>query len=272
MERIKHERQTKTKKENSKAVAILRKTCFLITLLAILISCVYKSTVPKKKTVLSDSSEIVTEFGDKSQVESQGYTEQLDSLAQLSGIGRFNRMPASVDYQSNIAYSHPDTMQMGESTTITLVIGRAELFNMEELVEDEFSEGEDVRTAMRELTRKISAELIGSNFEIDPKGDREQLMTEEKLRWNWSVKPLSCGTHTLSLIIYKYIVANGEESRIQLKALHDDIYVFVPKVPWYKCIINFIMEHFEWLFTLIVIPVIVPFRKKIAQYFKSKRS
>ena len=191
---------------------------------------------------------------------------QLDNQDFLKESAYKNKQQPDINIDASIVYNKPDTMLLGESTEITLVLGKSDLYSPDELSEGEFDDDDKLITTERKLTKEIGAVLIGANFEISPAEEVRQMLLNDKVRWSWSVKPKSEGTHKLSLILYNYIKVEGKEAKQQLKALKDDIYVYSPDLPWYKKVGNFVLDNIEWILGLLIIPLFVQLRK----YFKKK--
>ena len=191
-----------------------------------------------------------------------GWVDNVDADTSIS-------MPGQPDTRidANIVYNRPDTMLLGESTEITLVLGKDDLYSHNELLDGEFEDTDKLVNAASRLTEEVGAVLRGANFEISPDEEVRQMVLNEKVRWTWSVKPKSEGTHKLSLILYNYIESEGKETKQQLKALKDDIYVYSPGPEWYEKLWNFILDNMEWILTLLVIPLFLQLKK----YFKKKK-
>ncbi|WP_282608032.1 hypothetical protein [Pelagibius sp. Alg239-R121] len=111
-----------------------------------------------------------------------------------------------------IAYNRPQTMYRGEPEQISLVIDPAGTADLK--VEMRALTGEVIETKT-EVTRKMSAEIAGSLFEIMPAG--AQLKTLSPIvptRWDWRITPQKEGDAPLTLNVYVVFEQAGEKKEV----------------------------------------------------------
>jgi len=136
-----------------------------------------------------------------------------------------------------LEYNHPSTMLMDNPTEISLVL-RTD-WESEEMPAEVSEEMRDlpgeVKQGISKITRIMSAELSGRNFEITPEGRQERTVAPPNpVNWNWNVTPTETGAdQVLKLRLYAHLQSpQGTMPPILVKTLDATIDVDVTTWDW----------------------------------------
>lgn len=78
------------------------------------------------------------------------------------------------------------------------------------------------------LAQDVQATLSGDDFEITPSGPQVRTFTRSQpVEWNWTLKPTSAGTKTLTIEVVANIQVGSDKHPIQLTTLHEPIVIQV---------------------------------------------
>ena len=136
-----------------------------------------------------------------------------------------------------LEYNHPEEMLLGQSTEIGLVLRTDwEGADLPSEVSEELKRlpGE-VRQGLSKITRIMSAELTGRDFEISPAGRQERTVSPpQPASWNWQVTPKETGTEqVLKLRLYAHLQSpQGTMPPLLVKTLDATINVDVTTWDW----------------------------------------
>jgi hypothetical protein len=136
-----------------------------------------------------------------------------------------------------LEYNHPKEMLLGKSTEIGLVLRTDwEGADLPREVSEELKglPGE-VRQGLSKITRIMSAELTGRDFEISPAGRQERTVSPpQPTSWNWQVTPKETGTEqVLKLRLYAHLQSpQGTMPPLLVKTLDATINVDVTTWDW----------------------------------------
>jgi hypothetical protein len=136
-----------------------------------------------------------------------------------------------------LEYNHPDTMLLGRKTEITLVLRTDwEGKDMPADVSEELKglPGE-VKQGLTKITRVMSAELTGRDFDISPSNRQERtVVPPQPVSWTWQVSPSDTGDQKpLKLRLYAHLQSGtGTMPPILIKTLDANINVDVTTWDW----------------------------------------
>jgi hypothetical protein len=154
----------------------------------------------------------------------------LDRCSELNAvIGGLLRKP--------VEYNHPKTMEFGRKSEISLAL-RADGKGTEppgEVSETFKGLPGDVARAATKVAEVLSAQLVGREFDIDPKGMQERTApTGQEAVWRWTVTPTESGAGKhLTLQLYAHVGdRNGTRLPVLIKTLDASIDVDVRPLDW----------------------------------------
>lgn len=198
---------------------------------------------------MDEESEAVTEPGIAITAEVTGDTVTEEPVSEPEDIAGNDETPApaiptlppatpSVDFGS-VAYDVPTSMVRGEITQVILLVSPTEdeeealVTTLTEELEEIGQSPSNVITATVRVARRMSANLTAippDAFEIVPlqSSDIQFLDEREPTKWEWTVRPLTGGTHQLSLVIERWAVIDGEPTLRSEESYRDNITVAVP--------------------------------------------
>ena len=136
-----------------------------------------------------------------------------------------------------LEYNHPQVMYQYRKTEIALVLRTDwEGKDMPPSVSDEMKNlpGE-VKQGLTKITRVMSAELTGKDFDIAPSGRQERtVIIPQPVNWTWQVQPKEFGPNKpLKLQLYAHIEGpNGTMPPVLIKTLDANINVDVRTWDW----------------------------------------
>jgi hypothetical protein len=154
----------------------------------------------------------------------------------------------------SIAYNKPDTMDLGQTATIELLLNPS---LSEGELGPQVSEPGSVQTATIEITPQMKAVLLSplpEAFSIQPIQEPVQLISAtETTRWSWAVTARKSGTQRLVLVISRLVKYEGQDYWREVETYQADIQITVPlsqritSVDW------------KWLISVVVAVISLPF-------------
>ena len=166
----------------------------------------------------------------------------------------------------NIVFNTPDTMQFGETRGIQLLLSPK--LTIQEL-EKQLEESGGVRQRRIRISRVMEANLTGRDFKIDPITVALQLVNPDGVtEWRWEVTALDAGRHNLYLSMNAILEIDGKELPHTIQTLYEVIEV---QITWQQRISGFVAEHWKWLWTAIVEPLIGWLWERRKQRAKEKK-
>jgi hypothetical protein len=177
-------------------------------------------------------------------------TPQVDIGSQLQQIDGLLRQQMS----ASIAYNKPESMNLGGTTTIELLLNPS---LPEEQLGTQVTEGGAVTTSTVEITPQMKAVLLSplaEAFTIQPLYDEIQLISGTKTtKWAWFVTARKSGTQNLVLVIYRLVKFEGQDYWREVETYKADIEVKVPFTYWILSI------DWKWLISIFVALLSLPF-------------
>jgi hypothetical protein len=136
-----------------------------------------------------------------------------------------------------LEYNRPDTMLLGRKTEITLVL-RTDWEGKDlpaEVSEELKGLPGEVKQGISKITRVMSAELTGREFDISPASRQERtVVPPQPVSWSWQVSPTETGEKKpLKLRLYAHLQdGSGTMPPILVKTLDASINVDVTTWDW----------------------------------------
>jgi hypothetical protein len=152
--------------------------------------------------------------------------------------------------KASIAFSAPSTINVNDNAIIELLLSAQS--STRELIHVIEAQG-DVDTATVRIANRMEARLTGGGFRITAITPEEQAVTlSEPTGWKWEVSPTETGHHKLHLTLTALLSVDDQTSRRAIRTFDTDIDVEVTLVQRTSMFVN---ENWQWLFTVLVIPV-----------------
>ena len=150
----------------------------------------------------------------------------------------------------NIAFNAPQSMSLGETTTIQLRLGlNTEISDLKRLIESEGAkEGFSIKVAER-----MEARLTGQNFAITAITPELQAISRNEITsWSWEVKPMTKGKQYLHLTLTALIEINGNSTPRALRTFSKAVNVEVTQAQQFK---SFVGQNWQWLWASLLVPI-----------------
>jgi hypothetical protein len=170
-------------------------------------------------------------------------------------LNSVNRILESLDW-GNIAFNSPEEMNVGESTTIKLILsGNQSVQKIEAILKKDLGVKDEILGAKVKISELMKADLNASelDFKIEPLSDKEQAVsTTESTEWIWKITPKKAGKKDIHLRLSAIIKISDSTLPRTVKTF--DKYINV-KVTTAKILSMFISDNWQWLWTTILIPL-----------------
>lgn len=161
-------------------------------------------------------------------------------------------------HRAAIAFDVPSNIKMGDRVTAQLLINLTK--EVENLVDDLKTKQAKINEKV-EVSHIVLATLTGPDFTITPITPLKQGIFDNKnTEWLWYLEPKEPGNHEISLDITAIVKVDGERAEHHIKTFNKTISV---KIEPADEILNFIKSYWQWLFTVLLLPII--------KYFWGKR-
>jgi hypothetical protein len=176
--------------------------------------------------------------------------QPIDIHAQLEQIDAALRQQIT----GSIAYNKPETMNLGETTTLELLLNPTV---SAEVLGTQVTEPGRVQTATIEITPQMKAELISplvEAFTIQPIQDEVQLVSaSQTTRWSWSVTARQSGTQKLVLVVSRLVKFEGQDYWREVETYTADIQIVVPFARRISSL------DWKWIVSIIIALASLPF-------------
>jgi hypothetical protein len=133
-----------------------------------------------------------------------------------------------------VKYNRPETLLLGESSPVELVIQTDNLQPVDELLKGFPGE---IRTAVVRVGTQASAYLTGpeDRVKITPRGDALRTVTKDApVTWIWDVRPLKPGDVQVVLEVFTHVKIDGDQGRVSMRVLQDTWTVHASLFEWVK--------------------------------------
>ena len=217
----------------------------LVILVFLLISC--GSAATPESTSVPAATAIVTPS-----VEHQ--------LAQIDDILRQS-------ISASIAYNKPESMRLGDTTTIELLLNPS---LSPEALSTQVTESGQVTSASVQITPRMKATLLSDDaqaFTIQSEQDNpEQLVSgTETTRWAWLVTARKGGTQKLTLILYRLVQFQGQDYWREIESYQADIDVKVTVAQRLGSL------DWKWIVGILITALLIPAFWRWLDYRKKKK-
>ena len=153
----------------------------------------------------------------------------------------------------SIAYNVPRAMKLNETATIELLLNPS---LTPSALATQITEGGEVIIASIQITPRMKAVLLpqGDAFFIQPMHDSpEQLISStETTKWSWDVTAKQGGTQRLTLVIYRLITVDGNNSWRLVESYRSDIDVEVTLAQ------RILMLDWKWIAGVVITLIGIP--------------
>ena len=157
----------------------------------------------------------------------------------------------------SIAFNTPEEIQWNNTAVIELLLSPS--FSVDEL-KDKIQEAGEREGAEIRVADQMSAVLESSGFKIiELTKEIQAISFEEITDWKWEITPSKPGEQTLYLTISAILFVNGERTPRKIESFKKEIYI---KVTFIQKLGFFIKDKWEWLWGVILIPLIIWIWKK----------
>jgi hypothetical protein len=153
-----------------------------------------------------------------------------------------------------IAFNAPNSMNIGDTKGIQLLLGSKTPGELESMIEEE---GETEGHAVRVSDRMV-ATLTGTEFEIKnitPERQAPAVGGQEVTQWKWDIKALKAGRQHINFGWNAVIRLQGSEESVTIGTFKRTIAVHVIDAPWYRRVWIYVSDNWHWLWTAILVPV-----------------
>ena len=188
--------------------------------------------------------------GDAAPVTEPPVTEEPVSTLDFDQIDRALRKSVT----GSIAYNAPHAMRLNETATIELLLNPSV---EPPVLATQVTAGGEVISASIQITPRMKAVLIPQEegtFSIQTMHDSpEQLIsTTETTKWSWDVTAKKGGTHRLTLVIYRLITVDNNESWRLVESYRSDIRVDVTMIQ------RLLMLDWNWIAGILLTALLIP--------------
>lgn len=153
-------------------------------------------------------------------------------------------------YNASMAFDVANTTLMGERLKAQLLINPVK--EVEELVNELKSKKARINESV-EISRIVSATLTGNDFIITPVTPQKQAISKNRnTEWIWTLEPKTPGDHEISLDIAAVVRIDGESTEYHIVTFSRNVDVKVKPVDE---VLKFIKSYWQWLFTVLLLPV-----------------
>jgi hypothetical protein len=183
--------------------------------------------------------------------------ERHERIMPMDSLQAIDRIIKKMDL-GNIAFNVPQNMNLYDSTIIHLVLGvEKEIEDIKRMIEEK---GEKVGARIR-VSNRMEARLSGSNFAITAISPEVQAVSKtEVTEWKWEIKPKEDGKQFLHLTLSALLNIEGENTPRVIRTFDRIILV---EVTIYQQAKIFVKSNWQWLWTFLLVPIVVWLWKKI---------
>jgi len=150
----------------------------------------------------------------------------------------------------NIAYDTPERMNLGETTTIKLLLSPKVPM---ETLKAQIRSVAEVEGAQVKISNQMLARLTGNGFTINAVTQEKQSIGTDVTQWQWDVQATAKGTHQLHLTLTVVINVDGTDQERSLNTF--DRMIQVEVTPW-RTVTNFASSNWQWLWAVVLTPVV----------------
>ncbi len=154
----------------------------------------------------------------------------------------------------NIAFNVPDTMVMGRTYGIHLVLSpRKSIQDLQAELQQKVEGHDELQGATVSIAPEMEARLTGQDFKIDAVTPERQAVSNERgTDWQWDISATKQGNQELHLTLNVILTVNGASLPHSLQTFDRRITV---RVTWGQRLSGFIGTNWQWLWTVLVVPL-----------------
>lgn len=146
-----------------------------------------------------------------------------------------------------LAFNAPETMRLGETTQIRLVLSPT--MSIEQIKEQLRELPGILQGAEIKIAPEMEAVLTGQHFSITAITPAAQLVSRElPTEWRWEVSPTTAGAHRLHLALNAIILDGPRMLRTFDRTIEVDVSIG-------QQISGFVGEHWQWLWATAIVPI-----------------
>ena len=191
-------------------------------------------------------------FGSKSRPEHRVGTATMPGVPRHGKGSVFSEADQAVAQLplANIAFTAPQTLQLGDTTQVQLVLSARDSIRQlkKKLSEIGVKHGARIRASNR-----MEAHLVGSGFAIEALRPEVQVVSRlAPTEWKWDVEAKKPGTHHLTLTVSAFIDLEGEPTPFLAKTFDKTLSV---RVTVYERVSRFVSGNWQWLWLAIGVPL-----------------
>jgi hypothetical protein len=172
-------------------------------------------------------------------------------------ISGLSQPPSLVDLaldnlsEANLAFTAPSEIGLGEVRLIELAVSPSA--SAKDLL-DTLEGRTEADTVQARVSSIMTATLKGPAFEIEAITPETQAISfSEPTRWEWYATPIHPGLQQLRLALSARIEVEGTPTTRSIETFRRDITVHVP---WSQRIASFFAAHWQWLLTVLLLPLV----------------
>lgn len=185
--------------------------------------------------------------------ERRAMMEAASAVAGSAGPTRNLVAPSPISAQlttASMAFNVKDKANIDDIIKVQLLINP---YKSVENLKRELTVAGSTTTATVKVSKIIIASLAAPHFKITKITSEEQALKEnETTEWVWKLEPTEVGNHEIEVTITAVIKIDGESTPYHIRTYDQTIKVEItPK----QLVDNWFKEHWEWLFSTLLIPV-----------------
>ncbi|MGH9452314.1 MAG: hypothetical protein ACRD11_17535 [Terriglobia bacterium] len=156
--------------------------------------------------------------------------------------------------KGNIAFNAPGAMLLEKSYGIYLLLAPQEsIQELQQALRKQIESQQNLEGVSIQIAPEMEARLTGQNFAIAAVTPETQAVSGQgETEWRWDVTPLKAGTGELHLTLSAILQVNGGSVPRSIQTFDRQIPV---QVTWNQRILGFISNHWDWLWTVVIIPM-----------------
>ena len=156
---------------------------------------------------------------------------------------------------ASIAFNAPTTLRLGDSTVIHLLLSMRH--SIEQLQAMIVAAGEREGASIR-VSPQMEARLSGLGFKIEAITQETQAVSEQDTtEWRWEIEATRLGTQYLHLSLSALLYVADDQMPRTIRTFQRTIEVTEVVEPWSQKLAQFVKDHWQWLWTSILIPIVL---------------
>ncbi|MGH9351039.1 MAG: hypothetical protein ACRD2G_02590 [Terriglobia bacterium] len=156
--------------------------------------------------------------------------------------------------KGHIVFNAPGAMILESSYEIYLLLSPQEsIQSLQQSLRQQIQGQQNLEGVTIDIAPEMEARLTGEDFTVTAVTPETQAVSGQgETEWRWYVKPLKAGTAELHLTLSAILQVNGSSMPRSIQTFDRRIPV---QVTWNQRISGFVSGHWDWLWTVIIIPI-----------------